>query len=159
MEDKICCVNWMWINASHRHCFSCLIHASEQPQHVSDKLAQSVSDRTHKWVNDVWNFYHSDPLKTPACHALSEILSCVIEELTMLSLSFVHLQETGVGKTVNSFRKHEVAGEMAKSLVAQWKKLVPQSADRCVQLCLWHATGVRYVNYAFVPALIWNKDV
>ncbi|KAI3358814.1 hypothetical protein L3Q82_015217, partial [Scortum barcoo] len=40
------------------------------------------------------------------------------------------LVETGVGKTVNSFRKHEVAGEVAKSLVAKWKKLVPQSADR-----------------------------
>lgn len=40
------------------------------------------------------------------------------------------LQETGVGKTVNSFRKHEVAGELAKNLVAQWKKLVPQSAER-----------------------------
>lgn len=37
-----------------------------------------------------------------------------------------------MGKTVNSFRKHEVAGEMAKSLVAKWKKLVPQSADRYV---------------------------
>ncbi|KAE8282303.1 Elongin-A [Larimichthys crocea] len=40
------------------------------------------------------------------------------------------LVETGVGKTVNSFRKHEVAGDVAKSLVAKWKKLVPQSADR-----------------------------
>nr|XP_046274440.1 elongin-A [Scatophagus argus] len=40
------------------------------------------------------------------------------------------LVETGVGKTVNSFRKHEVAGEVAKSLVAKWKKLVPQSTDR-----------------------------
>lgn len=72
----------------------------------------------------------------------------------MLSRSSVHLQETGVGKTVNSFRKHEVAGEMAKSLVAQWKKLVPQSADRCVQLCLDMQTVVRYVNYVFVPPLI-----
>ncbi|KAM3595923.1 uncharacterized protein V6R79_005354 [Siganus canaliculatus] len=40
------------------------------------------------------------------------------------------LVETGVGKTVNSFRKHDIAGEFAKSLVAKWKKLVPQSADR-----------------------------
>ncbi|XP_029022535.1 elongin-A isoform X2 [Betta splendens] len=40
------------------------------------------------------------------------------------------LVETGVGKTVNSFRKHEIVGEIAKSLVAKWKKLVPQSADR-----------------------------
>lgn len=44
----------------------------------------------------------------------------------------VFAQETGVGKTVNSFRKHQVAGELAKSLVAKWKKLVPQSADRYI---------------------------
>lgn len=37
-----------------------------------------------------------------------------------------------MGKTVNSFRKHDVVGEIAKSLVAKWKKLVPQSADRYV---------------------------
>lgn len=35
-----------------------------------------------------------------------------------------------MGKTVNSFRKHEVVGEAAKSLVGQWKKLVPQSVER-----------------------------
>ncbi|MEQ2232932.1 hypothetical protein ILYODFUR_016559 [Ilyodon furcidens] len=40
------------------------------------------------------------------------------------------LVRTGVGKTVNSFRKHGDAGDLAKSLVAKWKKLVPQTADR-----------------------------
>uniref|UniRef100_A0A8C9Q0K4 Elongin-A n=1 Tax=Spermophilus dauricus TaxID=99837 RepID=A0A8C9Q0K4_SPEDA len=35
------------------------------------------------------------------------------------------LAETGVGKTVNSFRKHEQVGSFARDLVAQWKKLVP----------------------------------
>ncbi|XP_014895198.1 elongin-A isoform X2 [Poecilia latipinna] len=40
------------------------------------------------------------------------------------------LVRTGVGKTVNSFRKHDDVGELAKSLVAKWKKLVPQTADR-----------------------------
>ncbi|KAM4725839.1 elongin-A [Anableps anableps] len=40
------------------------------------------------------------------------------------------LVRTGVGKTVNSFRKHDDAGDLAKSLVAKWKKLVPQTADR-----------------------------
>ncbi|XP_017551834.2 elongin-A isoform X1 [Pygocentrus nattereri] len=39
------------------------------------------------------------------------------------------LVETGVGKTVNSLRKHNIAGEAAKNLVAKWKKLVPQSGD------------------------------
>lgn len=42
------------------------------------------------------------------------------------------LKETGVGKTVNGLRKHELVGDFAKNLVARWKKLVPvsQEADR-----------------------------
>ncbi|NXK06241.1 ELOA1 protein, partial [Herpetotheres cachinnans] len=42
------------------------------------------------------------------------------------------MKETGVGKTVNSLRKHELVGDFAKNLVARWKKLVPvsQEADR-----------------------------
>lgn len=45
---------------------------------------------------------------------------------------FSLLKETGVGKTVNSLRKHELVGDFAKNLVARWKKLVPvsQEADR-----------------------------
>lgn len=57
----------------------------------------------------------------------------------MILLCVVLSQETGVGKTVNSFRKHQVAGEVAKNLVAKWKKLVPQSADRYV-LCTFAGT-------------------
>ncbi|XP_075886457.1 elongin-A [Nelusetta ayraudi] len=53
-----------------------------------------------------------------------------LKRLGDLSMTVDILVETGVGKTVNSFRKHEVAGELAKNLVAQWKKLVPQSAER-----------------------------
>nr|XP_020474162.1 LOW QUALITY PROTEIN: elongin-A [Monopterus albus] len=53
-----------------------------------------------------------------------------LKRLGELPMTVHILVETGVGKTVNSFRKHEVAGETAKSLVAKWKKLVPQSADR-----------------------------
>lgn len=46
------------------------------------------------------------------------------------------MKETGVGKTVNSLRKHELVGDFAKNLVARWKKLVPvsQEADRLVTL-------------------------
>lgn len=50
-------------------------------------------------------------------------------------LRWIHgspLKETGVGKTVNSLRKHELVGDFAKDLVARWKKLVPvaQEAER-----------------------------
>ena len=60
-------------------------------------------------------------------------------------LSVLHLQETGIGKTVNSLRKHDTVGEAAKTLVARWKKLVPQAVDR------WVDRGLSRVN-AF-----WNK--
>ncbi|XP_034456745.1 elongin-A isoform X3 [Hippoglossus hippoglossus] len=53
-----------------------------------------------------------------------------LKRLGELPMTVDILVETGVGKSVNSFRKHEIAGEVAKSLIAKWKKLVPQSADR-----------------------------
>ncbi|XP_031603893.1 elongin-A [Oreochromis aureus] len=53
-----------------------------------------------------------------------------LKRLGELPMTVDILVETGVGKAVNSFRKHELAGEMAKNLVAKWKKLVPQSGDR-----------------------------
>lgn len=39
-------------------------------------------------------------------------------------------QETGLGKTVNSFRKHATAGNVAKTLVKQWKKLISPENKR-----------------------------
>ncbi|KAK9526483.1 hypothetical protein VZT92_015180 [Zoarces viviparus] len=50
-----------------------------------------------------------------------------LKRLGELPMTVTILVETGVGKTVNSFRKHRLVGEMAKGLVAKWKKLVPQS--------------------------------
>ncbi|GCC27744.1 hypothetical protein chiPu_0006170 [Chiloscyllium punctatum] len=40
------------------------------------------------------------------------------------------LADTGIGKTVNGFRKHDVVGDYAKNLVSKWKKLVPQEVER-----------------------------
>ncbi|XP_041933004.1 elongin-A isoform X1 [Alosa sapidissima] len=53
-----------------------------------------------------------------------------LKRLAELPMTVDILVETGVGKTVNSLRKHDLVGEAAKSIVAKWKKLVPQSADR-----------------------------
>ncbi|XP_046690382.1 elongin-A [Silurus meridionalis] len=53
-----------------------------------------------------------------------------LKRLGELPMTVDILVETGVGKTVNSLRKHNLVGENAKDLVAKWKKLVPQSADR-----------------------------
>ncbi|XP_077404333.1 elongin-A [Vanacampus margaritifer] len=52
-----------------------------------------------------------------------------LKRLSELPMTVDILVETGVGKTVNSFRKHEAAAEVARNLVAKWKKLVPQSVD------------------------------
>ncbi|XP_030345588.1 elongin-A-like isoform X2 [Strigops habroptila] len=48
-----------------------------------------------------------------------------LEVLQNLDMSLDILVETGIGKTVNSFRKHATAGNIAKTLVKQWKKLIP----------------------------------
>lgn len=48
-----------------------------------------------------------------------------LKKLSILPITVDILVETGVGKTVNSFRKHEQVGNFARDLVAQWKKLVP----------------------------------
>ncbi|KAI7798824.1 transcription elongation factor B polypeptide 3, partial [Triplophysa rosa] len=54
-----------------------------------------------------------------------------LKRLAELPITVEILVETGVGKTVNSLRKHDVAGDAAKNLVAKWKKLVPErSTDR-----------------------------
>ncbi|KAL0962439.1 hypothetical protein UPYG_G00340030 [Umbra pygmaea] len=54
-----------------------------------------------------------------------------LKRLGDLPMTVDILVETGVGKTVNSLRKHDLAGDLAKSLVAKWKKLVPSpSAER-----------------------------
>ncbi|XP_069462235.1 elongin-A-like isoform X2 [Ambystoma mexicanum] len=49
-----------------------------------------------------------------------------LKELQETNISLDILVETGIGKAVNSFRKHADFGDLAKSLVSQWKQLVPQ---------------------------------
>ncbi|XP_053142363.1 elongin-A-like [Hemicordylus capensis] len=49
-----------------------------------------------------------------------------LKGLQDLEISLDILVETGVGKTVNSFRRHDDVGNLAKSLISHWKKLVPQ---------------------------------
>ncbi|XP_053310591.1 elongin-A [Spea bombifrons] len=56
-----------------------------------------------------------------------------LKRLADLPVTVDTLVETGVGKTVNGLRKHEVVGDLAKTLVAQWKKLVPQEVPRVVE--------------------------
>uniref|UniRef100_A0A668VIG2 TFIIS N-terminal domain-containing protein n=1 Tax=Oreochromis aureus TaxID=47969 RepID=A0A668VIG2_OREAU len=50
----------------------------------------------------------------------------ILQKLKDLDITLDVLAETGIGKTVNSLRRHEQAGELAKSLVKGWKKLLSE---------------------------------
>ncbi|KAA8583877.1 elongin A, like isoform X1 [Etheostoma spectabile] len=52
----------------------------------------------------------------------------ILQKLKDLDITLDILSETGIGKTVNSLRRHETAGELAKSLVRGWKRLVPKES-------------------------------
>ncbi|XP_028907167.1 elongin-A-like isoform X2 [Ornithorhynchus anatinus] len=55
-----------------------------------------------------------------------------LKRLEVLEMSLDVLVETGIGKTVNGFRKHDTAGSVAKSLVKRWKKLLPsENGSEC----------------------------
>ncbi|XP_077586594.1 elongin A, like isoform X2 [Stigmatopora nigra] len=60
-------------------------------------------------------------------HSLVVVVK-ILQKLNKLDITVDVLAETGIGKTVNSFRKHEDAGELAKSLVKGWKKLIPKKS-------------------------------
>ncbi|CAB1351195.1 unnamed protein product [Coregonus sp. 'balchen'] len=78
-----------------------------------------------------WNVAELPGHRTPALNMAEELLEVVERLQSRLSENLEPRKETGVGKTVNSFRKHDLAGDLAKSLVAKWKKLVPTpSAER-----------------------------
>ncbi|CAJ1067515.1 LOW QUALITY PROTEIN: elongin A%2C like [Xyrichtys novacula] len=52
----------------------------------------------------------------------------ILRKLQDLDITLDILAETGIGKTVNSLRRHEQAGEFAKSLVKGWKRLIPKES-------------------------------
>ncbi|KAJ8248092.1 hypothetical protein GJAV_G00238220 [Gymnothorax javanicus] len=63
----------------------------------------------------------------------SETILKTLKRLQDLDITLNVLADTGIGKAVNAFRKHVDAGEIAKSLVNQWKKLVPKDSSSAVQ--------------------------
>lgn len=52
-----------------------------------------------------------------------------LKKLKDLEITLDVLAETGIGKAVNTLRRHELAGDLAKSLVRNWKKLVPKGSN------------------------------
>ncbi|XP_036403131.1 elongin A, like [Megalops cyprinoides] len=58
----------------------------------------------------------------------SKTILKILKRLQGIDITLDILAETGIGKAVNAFRKHGNAGEVAKSLVSQWKKLIPKES-------------------------------
>ncbi|XP_039546582.1 elongin A, like isoform X2 [Pimephales promelas] len=52
----------------------------------------------------------------------------ILKKLEALDITLEILSETGIGKVVNSFRKHDDAGKLARELVNRWKTLVPKDS-------------------------------
>ncbi|XP_016310836.1 transcription elongation factor B polypeptide 3-like isoform X2 [Sinocyclocheilus anshuiensis] len=52
----------------------------------------------------------------------------ILKKLEVLDITLEILTETGIGKVVNSIRKHDEAGKVAKILVNRWKTLVPKDS-------------------------------
>ncbi|XP_028676652.1 elongin A, like isoform X2 [Erpetoichthys calabaricus] len=57
----------------------------------------------------------------------------ILKRLKELKITLRILADTGIGKAVNGFRKHEVVGDLAKALVNHWKQMVPKN-DNCVDV-------------------------
>uniref|UniRef100_A0A8C6LYH3 Elongin A, like n=1 Tax=Nothobranchius furzeri TaxID=105023 RepID=A0A8C6LYH3_NOTFU len=70
----------------------------------------------------------SDTTEPTTVHILIYVLK-ILQKLKDLDITLDILAETGIGKTVNSFRRHKQAGEVAKSLVKGWKTLVPKQSS------------------------------
>ncbi|KAM6916150.1 elongin A, like [Xenentodon cancila] len=66
-----------------------------------------------------------------------------LQKLKDLDITLDILAETGIGKTVNSLRRHKHAGEFAKSLVKGWKKLVPKESTSSYADVLSETTSVK----------------
>lgn len=59
----------------------------------------------------------------------------MLNRLSKLPVRTVHLEETGVGRTVNGLKKlGDNIGEIAKDLVSMWKLMVVQEEEAAAQL-------------------------
>lgn len=91
-------------------------------QHYQDRLDRYVGSKSDDKVNCL--FIHHTRLCRPISHF--QILY-VLNKLKKLPIRTVHLEETGVGRTVNALKKcGGLVGEAAKLMVANWKMMVLQ---------------------------------
>lgn len=88
------------------------------------------------------------------------VLNGQAKDICFIFISSFCKQDTGIGKTVNGFRKHDVIGESAKNLVSKWKKLVPQEVERyCFNSHLIsHYYSSYYSLYIYVVIVTWQAN-
>uniref|UniRef100_A0A3B3B7G5 Elongin A, like n=1 Tax=Oryzias melastigma TaxID=30732 RepID=A0A3B3B7G5_ORYME len=69
--------------------------------------------------------------------ASSDVVKKIVRFKLQLSNATEPATETGIGKTVNSFKRHKQAGEIAKALVKGWKNLVPKESSCSKEDDVW----------------------
>ncbi|KPP58930.1 transcription elongation factor B polypeptide 3-like [Scleropages formosus] len=102
---------------------------ADQLLEMVEKLQSRLSENQEPRKCGASQFTFAPTLSLSLCVQLLKTL----RRLEVLPMTVDILVETGVGKAVNSLRKHEVVGEVAKNLVAKWKTLVPQPVVRWVR--------------------------
>ncbi|XP_033117392.1 transcription elongation factor B polypeptide 3-like [Anneissia japonica] len=103
-------------------------------------MLETFSDRGSIWsavemncVVEVWGrreIEAQNTCKGSGNKQLFQKIIAVLQELDQLPVSIEVLQRTGIGKVVNTFRKHDGGvSEHARNLVKKWKALVQAAMD------------------------------
>nr|CAD7601391.1 unnamed protein product [Timema genevievae] len=80
-------------------------------------------NQTYKFIETDEEKYYIG--KSDVVRKLSQQMKHCITKLDRLPVTVQHLQETGVGRTVNALRKYDgEVGNSAKAIVAKWKAMV-----------------------------------
>jgi transcription elongation factor S-II len=65
-----------------------------------------------------------------SCPSIDERCSDVLEQLRNISMTYVILNETMIGVTVNKFKSHPSLGPIAKALIKSWKQTVTKTTQQ-----------------------------
>ncbi|CRK91517.1 CLUMA_CG005178, isoform A [Clunio marinus] len=94
------------------------------------------------------------------CEDPERILHC-LTRLEKLKVNVGHLQQTGIGKTVNAVRKHEgEVGDLAKKLVMRWKDMVSEAeaAEKSKTQAPLFKLPIKLSPDEHKPAIVFQED-
>ncbi|XP_078481709.1 elongin-A [Ciona intestinalis] len=95
----------------------------------------------------------------------TKVLQRALQKLDEVEMNITLLQETGVGRFVNSLRKDEVVGDYARQIVGKWKHLLtnsPQKSSRSSNQELVYKQNNQYCDdnkeEEYDPTRNWEMD-